>query len=105
MEAALKNLLRQKVTVRPYVGVDRYNKPTYGTAVTYDARVTFRQRLIRAADGQEKMSSGEVWLDGSATLGTLDELTLPDGKVPLLLRVDRLADEAGGTHHVKAYLA
>jgi hypothetical protein len=104
VDSHLAALLRQTVTHRPFVSRDRYNKATYGAATPLAARITRRPKLIRAADGQEKMSSAEVWLDVWPTMGQEDQLTLDDGTAPPILRVDRLAGPDGSAHHTKVFL-
>lgn len=99
MEGPLVSLLQQQLSVKPFVSRDRYNKPVYGVAVLFAARLTFKPKLIRAADGQEKMSSGEAWLDVWPAIGLEDEVTLPDATVPPILRIDKLADTSGVPHH------
>jgi len=104
MEPELLELLTQTVTVKPKTGRGGYGKKTVGTAVTYPARVTKKQRLVRSADGTEQMSRGFVRLDGNAVVNPQDEITLPDGTTPKILAVEEHRDDAGAIHSIRVFL-
>lgn len=104
MHPALRALLKETVTVRPKTGRSGYGAPAYGAPVTYPARCRQVSRLVRAPDGQEKLASWEVRLDGDAVVGPEDEVTLPNGTKPPILRVSSVPDETGVTYTVKVWL-
>lgn len=94
------DLLNDTVTVEPYTGRDVYGKPTYGTAVSFAARVVYAARGVITQRGETIRGTGEVWLSTTYVVAQQDRVTLPDGTSPAILDVARYPDEAGA-HHVK----
>ena len=94
------DLMTSDVTVESLSSRDEYLQPTYGTAVSFKARVSFKERWIRRSDGSTVHSRGEVWLLGTPDIDPEDRITLPGGDQPPILEVMRPSDE-GGIHHTK----
>ena len=66
---AFQHLMPDTVTYRPFTGRDSYGDPTYGSSVTYPAKVVGRQQVIRGFSGLELVSRQTVYL-GAASLAT-----------------------------------
>lgn len=96
-------LMAQTVTYATVASRDAYGKPTYATAVTYQARVVYKQtRIVNRINGQDAIATGTVWLAASI-LPSLDaRITLPDGSTPTILNWEVFPDE-DGDHHTKLY--
>lgn len=77
---------------------DQYGAPTYGAGTAYSGRLVKRNKLVRDAAGQEKVSSAHFWLQGSPDVSPEDEVTLSDGSTPSILSVERFQDEDGASH-------
>ena len=97
------DLFPQTITHAEFAGRDDYGAPAYGSAVEYGARIVGKQKLIKKSDGSEAMSTSLIWILGSPTITTEDQITLPDGSTPPILSVEHFPD-ADGDHHSKAYL-
>lgn len=97
------DLMNATVTVEPFSSRGDYGDPTYGTAVSYSARVSYRQVRVRSRDGTESVARGAVWLRSSVAVDERDRLTLPDGSAPPILAVDRPGDADGSPHHTKVF--
>jgi len=100
---AVAPLCQQTVTVEPYASQDAYGAETYGSPVTYQARVVGKVRRITAASGEERVSTVTVYLVDSTGLTTRDRVTLPDGwtpSQPTILAVARVPDASGAEHEV-----
>lgn len=100
MHSALKSMLKQTVTVEPFLSRSDYGFETYGAAVQYPARITEEIVVIRQRDGSEKVARHKVRLDGDAVVDPRDRITFPDGSQPPILAVERYADEFGGVYTV-----
>ncbi len=88
-----------------YKSLDGYGKASYSTAnSSYTGRVTYTNKLVRDASGQEVVSSAQVILATTSTINPDDKLTLPTGESPIILKVNVISD-TGGTHHQKVYFA
>jgi len=85
------------ITIAPFASRDKYSAPTYGTAVSYPARVIYKRTLIRRSDGSEKLAKGMIWC-GAADVQEVDQITLPDGTTPPILSADEFHDETGFSH-------
>jgi hypothetical protein len=94
-KSVLERWSRELITWAPQTGVDGYGQRLYGSVVSLPSRIDHSTRLVRDAQGEERVSSTQVYLATHEPIGVLDRITLPDGTTPLLLRVDRLADHQG----------
>lgn len=101
---AFAPLMRQRVTVTPLTGYDAFGRPTYGTAVVYQAAVVGKMRLVRDAAGQQVPSRQTVYLMSNAAVRPEDKVTLSTGDVgstesyainPPILAVGRYPFTAG----------
>ena len=97
------DLFTQTITHAEFAGRGEYGAPAYGSAVSYDARIVDKQKLVKKSDGSEALSTSSVWIQGNPTITTEDEITLPDGRTPPILLVEHFPDD-DGDHHTKAYL-
>lgn len=96
------DLMPDTVTHAEHAGNDRWGSPSYGSPVSFSARVVYRPESVRAADGAEVVARGHVWLLGSPAVDPKDEITLPDATTPPILAVERFPDE-NGAHHTKIF--
>ncbi len=83
------------VTHEPVLSRDSYGKITYDTAVDRQARVSYKQRQIRGANGELTMSTGVVWFAAVVSIDLGDRITLPDDTTPQILYVETHADDQG----------
>lgn len=101
-------MLASVVTIEPWVSHDGYGAATYGTAVEYQCRVVGRNRMIRAFDGNERLSTVQVYLSSIPTVpvvGPKDRVTLPEDHIPQqppIMAILRETDE-DGPHHLVLY--
>lgn len=103
MHPALLALCNQSVSIAPLSARDSFNQHSYSTAVTSDAYVEYHTTMVRASDGQEKVSSAQVYVDGSVAVALTSRITLPDGQTPQILAIDELCDENGDADHKVIY--
>jgi hypothetical protein len=69
--------------------------------VTYPVFEEPGARLVVTALGVEEVTTATLYvLSTTASIGLQDKVTLPDGRVPKLLRVDVLRDDEG-QHHLE----
>jgi hypothetical protein len=89
--------LNHVITHRPLVGRDGYGVPQYGGPTTLRCQVNFKDKLVYRRDGSQAFSDTRVYVDTTAgeVIRIEDQVTLPDGTTPPLLRVDRTPDEFG----------
>ena len=81
---------------------DAYNVPTYGSPVSYSARVVEKPTWVRAFNGSEVVARGWVWIGAALIVNPQDQLQLPDGTTPPLLAAEHYPDE-NGDHHTKVF--
>lgn len=92
----------QTVSVAPLSTVSAYGAPSHSTSPTsYNAYIEPGTRVVLNTQGVQEVASATVFVfSTSATIGPQDKLTLPDGRIPKLLRVDPVNDNKG-QHHVE----
>lgn len=77
------------VTLRQKTGHDRYG-PTWGAPATYTVMLTYQQRVVTNAAGEQVDSTGSLLFRfPPPVVGPEDELTLPDDTKPPIKGVQR----------------
>lgn len=111
MDADLRALLTETVTVYPWASDTAYGSPQYGTGTAYPARLERRSRLVVNREGKQVVATTTVFL-GPSDAGTLpgsfdprDRLvwSASTGEALSVLAMESVADEAGAFHHVACY--
>lgn len=108
MEAEFLEFMPATVTIAPWISDDANANPTYGTAVSYSARISIKDELVRSHDGREIVAKGKVYLAAglqpiTTVPTTRDKITLPSQYVPTnppILDVIPSQDQFG-IHHVE----
>ena len=98
----LADLMPDTATWYPLSARDRFGQTTYGTGTEYSTRLVRRNRLVRDTQGDQVVSSAQLWLAGAPAIAPDDRVTLSDGKSPDILSVERFQDESGASF-TKAY--
>jgi hypothetical protein len=94
---------RETITQVPYVSNDPYGQSVYGSPVTHRARIDYMSHLVQDVQGTERISSTQIYIATVLPFDVRDQITLPDGSQPGLIRVDRLADATGEPWCVTLY--
>ena len=97
-ESEFDELMNDTVTIQPRSSTNSYGQRTWGSSTSYTGRVSFQTRLMRGADGRERVSSGRVYLRGAYAISTDAKLTLPSGATPVISSVETFSDEDGAHH-------
>ncbi len=97
--------MNQDAIYRRLTGRDGYNRPTYAPDVPFGGRIQFKQRLVRAANGQEVMSEAEVWLplDPAIDPNQADDEIEYQGALMKIINVAKKVDLHGQDCYWKAY--
>lgn len=100
----LTSLCRQIVTLKPRTSVDAYGEPSYGSAVSYRARLVGKRRTVYNDQGIEVLSTQTLYFAANPAIGAHDSLTLSTGDVnstetgaitPTILSVGKFPDDLG----------
>lgn len=98
MEPELAALLNQTVTVAARTARDVYGEATWAAASTYPARVSPRVPLVQDVENDSTPISGMIHMDGDVPITTENQITMPDGSTPTIIRVDKFTDEDGSVY-------
>jgi len=101
------DLLHQTILVEPFAGNDKFGEATFGAAVGYTGRAVGKTRIVRDAQGVERVSSYTVYMNATTIFSPKDRITLPAGyspQQPLILSTGIFPDE-DGLHHTVIYTA
>ena len=104
MHSALRAMLTDTVSHAVATGQDDYGQPTYAPATARPARIEYKVRRIRNAQGDEVISRCRVFLEGSPAVGIQDQLLLPDGTAPKIQLAYEVHDVDGSPHHCEVLL-
>ena len=107
MDKELGILLQQTITKYPYVSKDDHNDYTWSpTGATFAGRVEYRNKLIRDINGQESISTCQIYCNGDTSIDTRDKITAV-GLIPTypeILQVERQPDEYGAIYYTCIYI-
>jgi len=100
-------LMADTIRVSTMTGFDGYGDVAYSTTPsTYQARITNIPKMVRNFMGEEVVASNVVWVASTGIIPATAQVswTMSDGstQMPLLISIERPADE-DGTHHNKLY--
>jgi hypothetical protein len=84
--------LQVVVSHAAWSSMNAYGEPTYAAAVSRNAIVEWKQRLVRTTDGSEVLSVATITFLQDVTLDVRDKLTLAGGQTAPLLAFKGLVD-------------
>jgi hypothetical protein len=93
-------MFSDSITLASFASRDAYGAPTVGSAVSYNARVVFKDQLARDKEGQEVVAKGACWIEGTPTISPEDTITLSDATTPPIITTETYW-APDGVHHVK----
>jgi hypothetical protein len=94
-EYQFKDWRKENVTIAPFSSFSSHGTPTYSTGVVTACYMTYEKKLITDSDGQQALTSSQVFIIGTSARTVLDKITLPDGSTPRIQRVDPFYNEKG----------
>lgn len=105
------DMLNSTATWQKFLSRDRAGAPTYGAAIEFTARLVEKNRLVRAGNGDQIISTSHVWLgetsdtnlDAPPDIDPADQITLANGDTPTILSVERPQDETGVAAYTVVY--
>lgn len=95
--------LVDEVVIEPYTGPNDYGEEVYSDGVTHPCRVEQTDKRVMNKDGQEAVASCLVILSGEVSVNTNDRITLPDGRQPVIIAVERLPGPLPASYVVVVY--
>jgi hypothetical protein len=98
VSASLTGLIHwmcESLTIEPATTIHSYGRYSFGTAVNVAARIVPKTQKIIDKNGQDVISSAEIYVDSSATVTVNDRITLPDGTKPIILALQKFRDALG----------
>jgi len=101
-----KDVCNDTATWEPLDSRDRYNVPSYGpSSPLNNVRRNKEHRLVRNAQGDEVISSENIWIVGGTIPAITPEgrITLSDGSAPKILSVELPQDDDGSVSHAKVF--
>jgi len=82
-------MFSETVEVAKLLSVDVYRKKTYAPAVTYVAKIQYKNVKTLNSNGEVQVATGVVLLEDNIVVDVDDQITLPDGRQPLIVNVER----------------
>ncbi len=93
------DLMTDTVTHAPMTGRDAYGKPSWGAAVSYACRVSYKHQKVSSAragsQGEDVISTSQVIIPNELLITMDDKFTLPNGTTPLIQMWEIASDEKG----------
>jgi hypothetical protein len=87
------------VTIEPHSTLNNYAESNYGSSRTAPAYVEPNRTLGMGAQVEEQSPSTTVYV-ADTSIGLLDKITLPDGRTPEIISIQRHTEVAGLEHTV-----
>jgi hypothetical protein len=103
--SSITDLMPHTIKVYKKTGTDRYGKTTYGAWTPVRCLISGQQRLVRATDGSQQVTSSVIYCySPEFAITAQDKLELADGTTPPILAVGTETDELGVPCAVTIYL-
>lgn len=103
-EPEFLDLMTQSVTIAlPTGGYTDRGAPAFAAGTSYTSRIVEKNKMIRTAEGQERVSRAAIYLATTDVISPEAQLTMPTGFTPTnppILAVERYPDEHGPHHTV-----
>ena len=100
-------MCRSTVQIAPRTGIDGYGHMSYGADVARRCRLTGRVRTVTNFQGEQVVSTHQLYLADAGAVGQHDRVTLSTGDVnstetgarqPKIVAIGRYPDDLGRTH-------
>ena len=95
IDRELLKMMPHTVTIEPFASKDAFSTPSYGAPASFKCYVDFKPKMIRKIEGEEVISSAQVYVGGVSGATVKSRITLPGGSQPVILMVNKLSDEKG----------
>ena len=95
IDQQLVELMTQEVTWRQVTARDRYDARTWGSDQTVGCYIDEMPEIVRDDEGETVTATHTVYLDGVYAVALDDEIELPDGSTPPIVKVRQLTDDVG----------
>lgn len=102
MDAALLALCNQMVTRIPFLGYDSHNDFEWDTAnpTEFRARIEFSNKLVRDQQGQEIISTCQIYCNGDVIIDERDKISAAGLRAdPEIIAIQQNPDETGAIDH------
>ena len=96
----ISEYLNQSITLKSKSSVNAYNESTY-TNSTIKARFEYKRRMVRNNEGEEVLSTAQVFTE---TQVKPDDVLTFDGRDWQVVTVENCVDLDGSVHHYEVYL-
>lgn len=104
MSSLLERWAHQSVTIEHAAATwDAEGNPVLGTSSANTGIIQQTNKLITDVNGQEKVSTCQIFLSGNSTIGYKDKITLPDGSQPRILSIEYMPDFDGNNEYVRVW--
>lgn len=101
---SVQGFLNQTVQLAARASLSDQGRPVYGTAVSVDARVEPRRRMMTTKDGQQVTSTARIYLSPETSVSVTDQITLPDGSTPEIIDLATVYDGNGEAAYRTVYV-
>ena len=92
-------LMPSTISISTRTSHSNYGEATYGSAVTYRARVVDKSGWVRNAAGENVEVRTICWVASTGSIDISDRITLPGGATPPIVMGERFPDDQGSHHH------
>lgn len=96
IEQALRDLMTDTVTIEPWASENVNVEDSFGAPVTYTCYIAGERKLVRGKDGQQLISTVQMYLDQLASFDVRSRITLPARFAPVvnsILSLELLQDD------------
>jgi hypothetical protein len=100
----IKHLTKNVITVYPYSSVASSGAFTYGSAVTYLARISQKVKYLKDSTGQEFVAIASIFISGDQTIDKRSKIVMPDGTTAFIKDIKKPRDGNGTVLYTAVYI-
>jgi len=95
--------LQVDISHRPLTGFDSYANRQFGTLTTYSVIIQHKERMVKAENGDQRLSKTQIIFLQPLNVTMEDEITLPDNTQPQILMVEGVMNPDGVMYNPMVY--
>ena len=92
------DLMTDTATWAAFVSRDDFGSATFATGTDLTCRLVRKHKMVRDMEGDEVLSTAQLWVLGNSEITPEDRITLSDATTPIIAAIERFQDEYGASH-------
>jgi hypothetical protein len=100
----IKHLTKNIITVYPFSSIASSGAISFGSAVTYLARISHKIEHKKDAEGQQYISTASIYIAGDQAIDKRSKIVMPDGTTVYIKDIAKPRDGNGNIVYTAVFI-